>query len=147
MKLGKVSLFTASLSVSLVFVLLFTGCVSTQTVQEPTPSPSTTPIKIQAPPAPAETSAPPPAITTRPRPEKTTPPRDEKELEELFKAMPFIEHAVYYSDLIITGKITDRRYEVVNVGEGEEAGRLAYTIFTLKVDEVVNNPPASWESS
>lgn len=41
------------------------------------------------------------------------------------------------ADLIVYGTITDYRYEVEEIGSGENAGKSAYTIFTLTVEKTI----------
>lgn len=49
------------------------------------------------------------------------------------------------ADLIVLGTITNQRNEVVNVAEGNWAGKHAYTIFTLSVEKVIKGDPNARE--
>ncbi len=55
---------------------------------------------------------------------------------------------VSHSDLIVLGTITDKRYEVVQVGGKSDnwtPGKYAYTIFTLSVEKVIKGDPSTKE--
>ena len=64
--------------------------------------------------------------------------------QEQAQAEPFWD-AVVNADLIVSGNVTDKRYDIITHQTGNFTGKHAYKIFTLSVEKVIKGDPTTKE--
>ncbi|MBI2831799.1 MAG: hypothetical protein HYX79_06045 [Chloroflexi bacterium] len=120
----------------LLFLLIIASMLLAGCVRQPEGTPTTTPTPI-----PTAT-----IITPSPTPSTPTPTSATIPILPTPTISPeLLNYLVIDSDLIAAGTITNLRYEVVTRGQGDRAGKYAYTVFTLSVDKVIKGNPATKE--